>query len=303
MPSYDDVLPPDKSWIARKFRELERRIEQALSGRGLESSSIGAGGLTIRDGGNIRVQGGDIEIQQDGSVIITGGRLVILNEDGTESLVAARSTAGFGQIISRYPDGTTAVRIGDLTIEATGESVGQGFFFQQDDGTDIFGAGPLELGGPVTVRIQSSLGDLVFSTDVAGDGLMGRPYLDIPMYSTQADGSWSRTSATETLVARGRMFITHPFIHAQVFAWAESGTSGVIRLRVGGVGGEQIGNDETVNSTTGTFLNFGTPLRLPQTAIDAPYSFGQIVVTAERTGGSGAVIAVPYGITKRASAA
>ncbi|MFB9661606.1 hypothetical protein ACFQS3_02690 [Glycomyces mayteni] len=65
--------------IDYRFKQLESKVNDRLSGRTLQAASIGSGGLTVKDGGKITVDGGE---------------LVLLAEDGTT--VAKLGMVSFG---------------------------------------------------------------------------------------------------------------------------------------------------------------------------------------------------------------
>lgn len=234
-----------------------------------------------------------------GRISVTAGDIVVRDFDGDITVRLRRTPAGGGEIVTYHPNGVAHTVIGQLVIEETSTVVGQGFLVQQDDGTDVFGIGPLTPGGPTVMRGRDHAGNLMLSTDTGADALLDRPYLDVPMYSTSSSGSWELNSGTETAIARGRLYVTHPYLHVQVLAWCGASTTGQLRVRVGGTGGTQIGSTATVNSTSSAFFDFGGPMKLPAAQLSSPYSWAQIVITAQRTSGSNLVIAIPYGVTKR----
>ncbi|MFG1847769.1 hypothetical protein [Micromonospora carbonacea] len=55
--------------IMRRLRDLERQVRELLAGRRLEAASIGRGGVTVKDGGAIRVR------DTDGSLLVWMGNL------------------------------------------------------------------------------------------------------------------------------------------------------------------------------------------------------------------------------------
>lgn len=61
--------------IMRRLHRLERQIQELQAGRGLAASTIGQGGIRIKDGGGIRLQGG-------GNVAIEGGALRVFDAAG-----------------------------------------------------------------------------------------------------------------------------------------------------------------------------------------------------------------------------
>lgn len=51
-PRHTDVAP---GWILRRFKKVEKAIKEQAAARRMESATIGAGGITIKDGGKIVV--------------------------------------------------------------------------------------------------------------------------------------------------------------------------------------------------------------------------------------------------------
>jgi len=98
-----DQFPPGQDWIPRRFRELQRQIDENASARSLAASQIGAGGLLINGGGSLTIAG-------TGSLNVGSGAL---NSAGS---ISAGTTITAGGAISA---GTT--------ITATGTISGGGF--------------------------------------------------------------------------------------------------------------------------------------------------------------------------------
>lgn len=219
-----------------------------------------------------------------------------------------------GSSLSVYhPNGIPAIIIGILKNTDTGEDVGAGLVFQQDNEFDLFGIGKTDPTAKNVVRIQSHNNELVFTTDQTGRGL-GRPFLDIPMYcmrsvtkvvsgSTVADTAWvlDTTSGVSQNawvdVWEGRMYATHPTLRAQIFAWAISG-NGEVRLQVNGV---NFGTTQAVTAGNSGYYDLGTPLALPESLDYSGGFFYPITVQARITSASGRFFVRPYGVTKRES--
>jgi len=72
--------PPRADDQVRRQRDLERSQQEQAAARSLEASSIGAGGLTVKDGGSVRIEdGGDLLVDGDavfnGSLTVPAGSL------------------------------------------------------------------------------------------------------------------------------------------------------------------------------------------------------------------------------------
>ncbi|WFE45296.1 hypothetical protein [Verrucosispora sp. WMMD1129] len=87
----DNAISPGD--IMRRLRELEKLVEQLTAGRRLEAASIGSGGVTVKDGGAIRV------VDEDGTYLLWTGLL----SNGVRGTVMRR--AGGGLAIATYGTG------------------------------------------------------------------------------------------------------------------------------------------------------------------------------------------------------
>lgn len=90
------TLPSDaavsRGDVMRRLADLERQVQQGAAARRLESSSISAGGLTVDNGGTVRV----------------------LHDDGSEMVIAGRVASVFGPVDTlqfRALDGTRLFRV------------------------------------------------------------------------------------------------------------------------------------------------------------------------------------------------
>lgn len=69
-----DAMPAGDDWIVRQLKKLQDQINANASARSLEASQIGAGGLTVTDGGSINITGG-------GTITVDGTDIAALIAD------------------------------------------------------------------------------------------------------------------------------------------------------------------------------------------------------------------------------
>lgn len=56
MNKFEELAPDGQDWMVRKIRDLEAQIEELRSARSGEAMAISSGGLTVKDGGAVRVR-------------------------------------------------------------------------------------------------------------------------------------------------------------------------------------------------------------------------------------------------------
>jgi len=105
-----DQFPPGQDWIPRRFRELQRQIDENASARSLAASQIGEGGLLIDGGGSLTIAG-------TGSLNVGSGAL---NSAGS---ISAGTTISAGGNISGGGFSTAGAIVGN-TVSANGMSTG-----------------------------------------------------------------------------------------------------------------------------------------------------------------------------------
>lgn len=116
-----DQVPPGQDMLLRRLDDLERRVRELQASRGLEAATIGAGGLLIKDGGQVQVE------DDAGSRIIRLGKVPFGDGSTRPGMVAFRSVADGGQVAMSLYDGIFAVWDRTPTIVmSTDESTGQG---------------------------------------------------------------------------------------------------------------------------------------------------------------------------------
>lgn len=120
--------PPSIDDQPRRLRDQERAQQEQAAARSLEASSIGAGGLTVNDGGSIRIEdGGDLLVDGDavfnGSLIVPAGSL---NTAGSISAGGNMSAGGTVQGASLVSTGGASVAgaLGAGSVSASGEVTG-----------------------------------------------------------------------------------------------------------------------------------------------------------------------------------
>lgn len=67
-------MPADDGWIARRFEDLQRQLNELRAARTLEAATIGRGGLTI-DGGTLTITGNGIAESGDYQAGVSGWAL------------------------------------------------------------------------------------------------------------------------------------------------------------------------------------------------------------------------------------
>lgn len=116
-----DQRPPGEDWLVRRLVDLERQVRELQAGRRLEAATIGAGGLTVKDGGQVVVQ------DTDGKRLIWLGKVPFSGGVTKPGMAAFRRTVEGGGVAMSLFDGVFAVwdRAAGQVI-ATDEASGQG---------------------------------------------------------------------------------------------------------------------------------------------------------------------------------
>lgn len=116
-----DQRPPGEDWLVRRIVDLERQVRELQAGRRLEAASIGAGGLTVKNGGQIVVQD-----PADGKGIIQLGRVLFADGSTKPGMVVFRTNADGGRVALSLFDGVPAIWDRSSQVVATDEASGQG---------------------------------------------------------------------------------------------------------------------------------------------------------------------------------
>ena len=116
-----DQRPPGEDWLVRRVVDLERQVRELQAGRRLEAATIGAGGLTVKDGGQVLVQ------DTDGKRLIWLGKVPFAGGVTKPGLAAFRRTVDGGGVAMSLYDGILGVwdRKANLVL-STDETSGQG---------------------------------------------------------------------------------------------------------------------------------------------------------------------------------
>lgn len=114
-------MPPRPDDNQRRQRDIERAQREQSAARSLEASSIGEGGLTIKDGGSLTVNGGDVIITDDGTLYVDGdatfnGNLTV--PDGTLN-TAGNIAAGGDLSAGGTVTGAALVSTGGASVAGT----------------------------------------------------------------------------------------------------------------------------------------------------------------------------------------
>ncbi|WP_156926181.1 hypothetical protein [Glycomyces arizonensis] len=146
--------------LVYRIEQLERLLIDRTSGRSLENSSIGAGGLDILDEGNINIEGGDLNLNKGGSLTINGGELRSVSPNGETIFYTGPRDIG-----------DDSYRIWELGYDNGVRAVSTAGTF-----------------GSETIRIQDYNGNVVFSTASAAGGIenvgLAKPHIPLVFYPT-----------------------------------------------------------------------------------------------------------------------
>lgn len=111
-----ESTPAGIAWLEKRFKSIDRAIESVRSSAGILSAVIGKGGITVKDGGGVRIDGG--------AMTVTDGSIRVLDSDTGASL------AYFGALeVGGLP------AIGILAQNSEGVPY---FWVYKSDGTKVF---------------------------------------------------------------------------------------------------------------------------------------------------------------------
>lgn len=166
----------DPGWVKRRFAQLEKKIDQLAAAKRLPSASISSGGLTVKDGGTIKV------LYPDGATAfvlgpwyedsqLVGTQVVMYREDGElVDFSLGRVIAG---VSSAFPAGFTQLQAG---IDRVTFGIRDSFTVATDDG------GAMLLDDSLGLLLAHPLGVMIDATTTASganvymDPVSGRIY-------------------------------------------------------------------------------------------------------------------------------
>lgn len=206
----------DASDIMRRLRNLERTMRELSSGRRLESSSVGTGGLRIHSGGNALIEdGGGLTVTGGGDITIDGGEFRVYHPSGTEMMLIFKGVQDQYQI-----------------------------YIRRDDGSSVMQLLPHGTSGKQFWVFHDISGSAVLSDDAeAGVGL-ARPWLAVQMHPmlSEPTGVYSyryvdvTDISSKTRLWRGRAYVSHPRITIDgVWGQASGSNTTTYTLEVSGV--------------------------------------------------------------------
>lgn len=189
-------LPPDENELARRVNALARRIEEVAAARTAEATEISKGGITVKDGGSLRV------IDSDGHVVAVIGALPSPDYD------RADGTSQPGVMLNRE-DGSLALLLGDLNPTTPP--------FRQ------------------SLQILDRANRVVIADDTnSGNGLAAPHVVAYALQNTDVN-TWPATANTSwTAIASGWHEVQNPYLQWSITLQADANTTGQFRLTVGG---------------------------------------------------------------------
>jgi len=215
--SYDD----EPSAMGR-IAELERKVEELQLVRRLTSSSIGSGGLVVKDGGTIAVEGGAFVVKDAGGNVVADLSTAGLSLEADSTLSVNDGTLRF------YDDlGNTIVFLGQLTVPAGKH----GFIVQDPTGLNLLDIFEAPSGDwLVNIRDGSANQNAILVNDTGGEGL-ARPYLSYQFVQDLQNNELLTTSATYQNLWRVDLNIQHPELRVDVYVRSTGGsTTGNVRV-------------------------------------------------------------------------
>jgi hypothetical protein len=237
-------MPADDSWVARQFADLQRQITELRAAQTLNAATIGSGGLTINQDGSLQVVD-----QASGRQVVYIGETVIPDGSGRRQMVAYFTR----------DDGNVALVLGDAGSVP-------GHVHQQ------------------SLQWFDRVGNVVMADDTVSAVGLARPYIPAGTFVDITSPSATTTSTSFVGLQWADCFQQHPKVTASVLVQTGAGTTGQVRLTLGGV---QIGAALTVPAATFSQL----------TIVAAPwptgsYLFSQRVTVqleGKVTGGTGSI--------------
>lgn len=211
------TIPGPADDIASKYNDLLRRIENLETARPLEAATVGKGGITIANGGSVRV------VAPNGAVIATIGAL-------PASYNRIDGSPQQGVILTRE-DGTIAMVLAD--VSPTTNPIKQAF------------------------QIQDRSANIVIADDTNGGVGVARPYVPVATFEDISSATVPMTnSAAFADIQWGLASRQHPRVVAQMLVRSDlAGTTGNVRLMDGL--GNQVGPTIAVAANTFVVATIG----------------------------------------------
>lgn len=190
-------VPAGDDFLVRRVQDLERIVREMQSSPTLTSASISSGGLSIIDGGSLRV------LDQ-----ATGTAVLYMGEVSLNSVPADGRTQQMGFFVTR-DDGTAILQMADLNSTPGHTHVQALQWFDRT-------------------------GNVVIADDTNGGVGLARPYL-AGAFQNMNTGSWPTTTSTSYgNLAQTYWVRQNPGISFSLYIHADSGTTGQFRLSVDG---------------------------------------------------------------------
>ena len=245
--------------VNRIIRDRDRQAREQRAAKGLESSTIGAGGLSVEDGGGIFItDGGTFQLRAaDGTVIFE----VVSNAGNPDPSGNPQPT-----IRIKRADGTAAFILEDPLPTVDG--------YRQ------------------ILRMFDRAGNEIFSEDATSGTGIAKPWLAVPMFPARyTDWPKSTSGAFET-VWWGAINLQNPkLVLGASYTSDAADTTGEVRFTIDGV---PVGTTQDFAFGIGTTL-LADRGALPAGA--DVNDFVMAALQVRRTTGTGNVMAAPYVVT------
>lgn len=183
-------------WLVRKVQDLERQLNELRAARSLESSSIGAGGLQVVNGGSIAV----IDPATNRGVAFFGQTVI---PDGS----------GRTQMVSLFTrdDQTAALQLADV-------GTAPGHTHQQ------------------ALQWYARSGRIVIADDTTSGDSLARPHVEVgSLYNTDVSTYPATNATTFTTIAKRYFEVQNPRLTWQVELFAETGVTGQFKMLMNGI--------------------------------------------------------------------
>lgn len=246
-----DIVPRGADFLIKWLKRHDREIAQLRTARvGNKMTVDGAPGINIVNGGGVTVYNGGAFKLATGT-----GQVVVFAGQGT------------------IPDGSGRVQ----QVFQVGRDDGTTAFYVSDTGTTPGHAH--QQAWAMLDRAQN----IICAEDTVGGVGLARPYIPLGTFVDITAPAATTTSTSFTALQWGHVYQQHPRVFLSMLAQTSAGTTGQLRLTVGGV---QVG---IVSVGAGTFgqVNIG-PVAWPSTTY-VYLSQGVMQIEGKVTGGTGSI--------------